>query len=74
MPVVPIRPGAARTFAPPPDPTFLMMAAATMHKEGRLVKDQSSYAPLTVSDPDTIRKIKGQKPIIPESLTNPFTR
>ena len=31
----------------PPDPTFLMMAAAQMHSEGRLVKPPEPYIPST---------------------------
>ena len=40
MPIVPIRPqGPSPAPATrPPDPTFLMMAAAQMHSEGRLVQ------------------------------------
>jgi hypothetical protein len=49
MPVVPIRPGAepAAPTVPPPDETYLMMAAAQMHKEGRLVKPNTSGIPET---------------------------
>lgn len=46
MPVVPIRPnpGLAPPTAAlkPPDPNFLLMAAAQMHSEGRLVQSQAS--------------------------------
>lgn len=53
MPIVPIRPGAApagppASALPPPDPSFLMMAAAQMHKEGRLVSGDPKI-------PETVR-------------------
>ena len=39
MPVVPIRPQAPSTpVLPPPPDAYLMMAAAQMHSEGRLVQ------------------------------------
>ena len=45
MPVVPMRPDNAQSSATmppqaPPRPTFLLMAAAQMHSEGRLLKSQ----------------------------------
>lgn len=43
--VVPIRPETQaempKQIQPPPDPKFLMMAAAQMHSEGRLIKKGS---------------------------------
>ena len=65
MPVVPFREGMAPAALPqmrPPSPTFLMMAAAQMHSEGRLV--QSQYG-----EPDTVRDTKVTKPAPPEEYT-----
>ena len=47
MPVVPIRPETKQQMPQqiaPPDPNFLLMAAAQMHSEGRLIKKPNGKA------------------------------
>lgn len=57
MPIVPIRPdpGLAPPTAAlkPPDPNFLLMAAAQMHSEGRLIKS-TQQIPMTTQDQSLI--------------------
>lgn len=46
MPVVPIRGNRPQPQVPMPDPQFALMAAAQMHREGRLVESSNDLRPM----------------------------